>query len=430
MLAIPASLTLASFLAAPAASQSPPGSFTLPEPTPTPSSAPQGPVDIREGVVIGPRTIREPTPAPSPSVSPAPSPSASIAPEPTLSETSPAASPNRSDSARPDRPTGSDTAPIAGRTPPQTQEDGSEGESAVAEEANDAPAPGFSDEGWYSTDRATGVESEEERPANTGNLDVMSGSDSMFDLADVRFQAVLGLVLIFLACLAGWLIWRRRKTPIAAPKTMAAPTLAAGVRSSMPEPHESALTNPPKGNAKPKVAPASAQGHSSGVASPSPVTVAIQLDVAGAARSLMMFSIDYRLSIANRSDQALRDLAISARLVCARGAAAKAPMGGDEPLELVERIGPHQSRSLSGTLQLPLREVNPMRQGATPVFIPLLEIRIEAAGRPSKTYRYVIGAPSAASASRLHPIALDTAPGGIVGLRAQEIKEAPVRQSA
>ncbi len=136
----------------------------------------------------------------------------------------------------------------------------------------------------------------------------------------------------------------------------------------------------------------------------------------------MMFMLEYRLSIANRSERAARDIEIVTTLSCAqRGTSNAAPLAGGQPHEVIDRIGPHQSRSVSGQLQMPLTEVQAIRQGQSPIFIPLLHVSLVSAGGQSLTRSFVVGEPSTASQGRVHPIRLDTPPGGIPGLKAREV---------
>ncbi len=138
----------------------------------------------------------------------------------------------------------------------------------------------------------------------------------------------------------------------------------------------------------------------------------------------MMFTIDLRLDIANRSDAALRDLRIAAHLVCAqRGAGKTGAIADAHTLDFVERIGPHQSRRISGQLQLPLSEVQAIRQGSKPLFIPLLHVIVDAGEHGLLTSSFVIGTPSSASSGRVHPLPLDTVPGSMPALRGQPIKQ-------
>jgi hypothetical protein len=146
----------------------------------------------------------------------------------------------------------------------------------------------------------------------------------------------------------------------------------------------------------------------------------LTLEVTAATRSVMMFTLEYRLTIANRADRALSDCNAAVQLACARAAAGGAPSAGAaQGLERIARIGPHQARSLSGRVQLPLSAITPLRQGQTPLFIPLVHITLEGEGLPAHTRTFVVGTPS--QSGRVHPIALDQPPGGIAGLVAQAV---------
>jgi Meckel syndrome type 1 protein len=150
------------------------------------------------------------------------------------------------------------------------------------------------------------------------------------------------------------------------------------------------------------------------------VRIDIALEITAASRSLMMFTIEYRLTIANRAPRALNDLHVALQLACALASAAGGPSAGAaQGIESIARIGPHQARSLTGTLQLPLSAIAPLRQGQTPVFIPLIRVTLAGEGLPAIERSFVIGTPS--PSGRVHPIPLDQPPGGIAGLKAQAI---------
>jgi hypothetical protein len=187
----------------------------------------------------------------------------------------------------------------------------------------------------------------------------------------------------------GALLWRRRK-----PKVL---RLTASLASAAPDP-----------------AP-----------TPELPRLDLTLDITGATRSVMMFTLQYRLNIANRSDRAVNDLALAVQLVCARaGSSANAPSpGAAQKLGAIARVGPQQSRSITGEVQLPLSAIQPLRQGSLPMFIPLLHITLAAggAGQRALTRSFVVGTPSAGGAGRVHPIPLDQPPGAILGLVAQGI---------
>lgn len=146
----------------------------------------------------------------------------------------------------------------------------------------------------------------------------------------------------------------------------------------------------------------------------------LAVDVTGATRSLMMFTLHYRLAIANRTPRAANDLRLAVQIACARrGASNAASPGAAQALTQVERIGPHQSRTVTGTVQLPLAEIAVLRQGGRPLFIPLLHVTLEGQGQSALARSFVIGTPSASGAGRLHPILLEGPPGSIPDLRAQ-----------
>jgi hypothetical protein len=150
----------------------------------------------------------------------------------------------------------------------------------------------------------------------------------------------------------------------------------------------------------------------------------VMLEITGATRSVMMFTLAYRLTIANRTARAANDLALAVQIVCARrGIANGAAPGAAQDLARVDRVGPHQSRSVTGSVQLPLSAIIPLRQGQQPLFIPLVHITLDGEAVTALTRSFVIG--TASAAGRVHPILLDTPPGAIPGLIAQAITIPP-----
>jgi hypothetical protein len=189
----------------------------------------------------------------------------------------------------------------------------------------------------------------------------------------------------------GALLWRRRK-----PKALR-------------------LAAPPEGMTKPAIPLADAPLRTA-------AALDVVLEVTGATRSLMMFTLHYRLTLANRTGQAVSDVNLAVLLACARtGADHAAAAGAAQQLERFDRIGPHQNLALTGAVQLPLSAIAPLHQGRRPLFIPLAHVTLEADGQSAVTRCFVIGTPSAAGTGRLHPIPLDTPPGSINGLMAQRI---------
>ena len=149
----------------------------------------------------------------------------------------------------------------------------------------------------------------------------------------------------------------------------------------------------------------------------------VTLDIISATRSVMKFTIAYRINLANRTGRAVSDLTLAVQLASARRGGDNAPSAGAAQQVLgVTRIGPHQNRSLSGEIQLPLAEIEILRQGSTALFIPLLHVTLEGEGQSPLARSFVIGNPSANGGARLHPILLDQPPGSVPGLRAQAIE--------
>ena len=149
-----------------------------------------------------------------------------------------------------------------------------------------------------------------------------------------------------------------------------------------------------------------------------------KLQITSVMRSVMMVTVQYKLSIANRSDRALRDLVISADLVSAKrtgeqlvGEATQLP-----ETARIDRIGPHQSGSIEGTLQLSTGDIEVMTQGQTPMFVPLIRLKIEGPSIDTKAQTHAVGIGTGAPGSRLHPLPLNGPPGSYQGVGSRPIE--------
>ncbi|MEM7703412.1 MAG: hypothetical protein AAF251_15850 [Pseudomonadota bacterium] len=198
-------------------------------------------------------------------------------------------------------------------------------------------------------------------------------------------------------------------------------TLKAALKEE-PKPSASAPSGATLASPRPKrVASADSFAHRPNKGPPLPL--AMSLSITSARRSVMMFTIEYRVDLANRGDTATRDLIVTGDLGCAQAghssdrSSAPAPLLGQ-----IERIGPHQSRAVTGILEMPLADVRLIRQGATSMFIPLMTVNVKSEGWSDLLARFVIGTPSPASASRLQPIIFDTRIGGLGALRADKVQ--------
>ncbi len=347
-------------LAAPLAAQDAPGDFTLPEPSPTPTPAPAGPADERAGVAIPPRAQPQPEAAPAPVANPVIQP----LPVPTATRQPPLALPTPSQAPAP--------APASdlSEQPPGVPEDEGSPETQSAPQSVPQPLP---------TAAASPPPTAIVPPAETTALGA-SVLPEWWPFAAGGFGA---LVLLGAAGLA----WRRRQPKVL---RLAAPAPATrGVAADHGEPLP---------------------------------RLEITLEVTSATRSVMTFSLGYRLTIANRSDRAVSDLGVAVQLAPAqRGDGNAAAPGAAQRLDRIARVGPHQARTITGEVQLPLSAIPPLRQAAVPLFIPLLHATLEGEGQSVLSRSFVIGTPSTSGAGRVHPIRLDTPPGGIAGLVAQPL---------
>ena len=349
---------LALVLAAPLAAQDAPGEFTLPEPSPTPTPAPAGPADERAGVAIPPRAQPEAAPATIANPVIQPLPAPTAAREQPLALPAPSQAPAPASDRR--------SAPDLSEQPPALSGD------EASPESQSAPQP-------LPTPAASPPPTAILPPAETTAL----GASVLPEWWPFAAGGLGALVLLGAAGLA----WRRRQPKVL---RLAAPAPAA---RRVAADHGEPLPR-----------------------------LEITLEVTSATRSVMAFTLGYRLTIANRSDRAVSDLGVAVQLAPAQRGDGNAPVpGAAQRLDRMARVGPHQARTITGEVQLPLSAVPPLRQGAVPLFIPLLHVTLEGEGQSVLSRSFVIGTPSASGAGRVHPIRLDTPPGGIAGLVAQPL---------
>lgn len=347
------------------AAQDRPQDFNLP-PGSTPTPSVQGPADERAGVQIGPRAIPTPTPTSRPVQTPAPSPAAfaTATPLPT-----PPPVVRAGEAARPAA-RATSAPPVNASTPRQTT-------PPPAAEGAPAALPGFAPAPIATPSVATPPPAE-------------GAPQSWLAL---WWPWVTGLLTALLAgILGGWLCARRRaaqfvqviERPIIAPSEVDRPLAIQ------------------------------------------PMAPAISLEIVQLMRSVMMLTLTYRVTIANRADQALREVRVAADLISSsRRLPAQqqiaTPATQLPPAGRFERIGPHQSAVVSGTLQLPLNAVEVFRQGRLPLCAPLLRLRVEIDGIEPALRTWLIGIGSAQAAGRVHPLPLSGPPGGYDNVRAREL---------
>lgn len=367
---LPLAAIVFALAATPLAAQQNPQDFTLPpNPTPTPTPNVEGPVDDSGLVPIGPRVIPTatptplPTPAPMQTVRPAQTPAAA----PTQRIT-PTAQPSPRQTATPTpapgpAQTNSEAIPESGPSPLDnlpafTPEQAATGEAAAAAEGEAASSPQPALPEWW--------------PWVAG------------------IMAALGL-----GALGGWWIARRRSA------------------STAPE-------------IEPPVVRSGMNAQSEAEIADAPVRISTTFEVERLTRSMMVLTLKYRLTIANRSDRALRNLSICADLVSARRHLPVEQQLAAGLIELpanssIERVGPHQSTTVSGELRLPLSEIEIFQQGQVPLCVPLARLRIECAGSEPHLRSFLVGLESGAIGGKLHPLPLNGPPGGYEGAQARPL---------
>lgn len=433
----------------PQSAQASPRQFSLPTPAPTPTPAPQGPADELGGVRIGPRLIPQESTQPSPE-----NVAAEATPPPAQpldqAEGAPPSVTSRSPENSP--PDGAQQGPSAIESatqtprrelapspaqsidPPSVQDDFDRAIPPSPETAATPELDAAEGDGWYDVTRdgevATGAP-QTNRSTAPGEAR-LSGAEIAAQQAQTLQYTLIAAValLVLLAGVVAWLLWRRRRSQTL---LLEGPgqTLVAGVSQQMAEQMKPLMPSSSRGGRKP-IAPAVSPAGEQNIPTPAfpsidPKQIDLSIEVGSATRSVMMFSADIRLDIMNRADHAVRNLNVYAQLACAqKGAGNGAPIATGQPLSEIARIGPHQSQRVSGALQLSLSDVKTLKQGAKPLFIPLLHVTIEGGGQQLLQRSYVLGSPSATSQTRLHPLPLDGPPGSLPGLKAQRIKQPTV----
>ncbi len=327
--------------------------FSL-EPAPTPTATPQaqGPADTRSGVQIGPRVVNTPTPAPSPTPRPTPE------------------APPVDAAATREVPT---ALPVPRNTPlptitPRAVE--TRDVSPLPDRPDAAPA---AREGAAATPLA--------RPSATPSTAPEPLPEAEDTHAEERLPwRLIAAAAALLALLgAGFLFHKRRNGTVV---------------------HD--IERPVVARAKPTAAV--------------PLADAVQLQVESEKliRSAAFATLRYRLTLRNRTDAQLTDIAVGIDLVSAHANAAMEEQVAIESTALekrheIARIAPRQFVTLDGQVQLPLAQAHVIRQGRLPLLVPLMRVRVDGSGEGALLKTFVVGLGSPGG-GRLQPIRLDEGP--------------------
>lgn len=367
----PALATLALIVAAPAAAQDARDFQLPPGPTPTPESRVQGPVDPEAPVPQRPRAIETARPAaPTPAASPTPQsvrPQASATPSPAPPGTA---------------------APPARRAPPASRTASLPADPLPAGEPPNPSAPLAAPmasatpiQPWAPPPAPAGAAG---RPGDQVTIEPTgSGQNPVAWLALAALGAGLAIALF---------LWRRR------------------TRRALPE-------------FVPPVVPAPPAGHAAALA----IGVeAVRLD-----RSVLNATAGYRITLRNRTAQAITGICIEADLISAnreRPVEQQLASPGQPltPRHAAERLAPGQSLRFEGQVRLPLSEVSAIWQGRVGLLVPLLRVRATATDALPVATTLVIGQAGGAGA-RPQPFRLDEPPRSYAPLAQRTLDAAPVR---
>lgn len=153
---------------------------------------------------------------------------------------------------------------------------------------------------------------------------------------------------------------------------------------------------------------------------------AVRLD-----RSMMNATAQYRITVRNRTAQAIAGLSVEADLVSAsRDRPVEAQLASSDtplaPRHHAERIAPGQSVRFEGQVRLPLSEASAIWQGNVGLLVPLLRVRARADGAAPVAATLVIGRAEGGSA-RPQPFRLDEPPRSYAPLAQRTLDAGPAR---
>ncbi|MEP5937212.1 MAG: hypothetical protein ABJ239_02690 [Erythrobacter sp.] len=372
--------------AVPAMAQDPVRDFTLPPsetPTPTPTPV-QGPVDDTGPVPVGPIPVRPipvgprsnetdaPTTAPSPAVTPSATPSGAATGQPVAPPQQ--AAPQTAQPTNVQPTLSPDPLTVSGETVDDPQPIEATSSEVAIPTQSPAPLPGFT---FDNTDAAQDEQDDQDWP--------------------IWLWLVAGLVGLIVLVGGAWMAIRRRAS------NTTVPTIVPPIVPTKTPIDSGASTEPNLAATKGRFA--------------------LDLQILTVMRSLRMVTVTGRVTIANRSDRALRDVAISGDLISASKSVPMEQQMARDGVQLagltqIERIGPNKSHAIDVTLQIPIGEIDGFRQGNVPMFVPLARIcaDCDSADRVAKTYVLGVSSPG----QKLHPLPLNGPPGGYqnVGARA------------
>ena len=159
--------------------------------------------------------------------------------------------------------------------------------------------------------------------------------------------------------------------------------------------------------------------------------LAIAVEAIRMDRSVLNATVGYRVTIRNRTTQALTQVAVEADLVSAsRERPAEQQLASPgvalTPRHAADRLAPGQSLRFEGQVRLPLAEAGAIWQGRVGLLVPLLRVRATAAEGLAVATTLVIGRAEGAAA-RPQPFRLDEPPRSYAPLAQRVLDAVPAR---
>lgn len=340
--------------------------FQLP-PNPTPTATPrvQGPVDTESGAVpVRPRAIGTPSPTPAP----APRSTATVQPVPTPSPAAPSPASQPRPAPQPS---------VTPRREPTPLPTGAERPPVAPGETAPLPVPTPTPT-LSGPVLPTSFPSAETTVPAAGEAD-QSGGWLLPTLGGAGLLVLLG---------GGIFLWQRR-------------------RAAAPPPE---IERPVVANTAPL---------------PTAPDLQLRAEAIKLTRSIINATLQYRVTLINRSSVALSGVAVGADLVSAHGEIPVEQQVANaaqvlEKRHTFDRIAPGQSVRFEGNLQIPLAQTRIIRQGSAALFVPLLRMRVDGAGEEPLVRTFVVGQ-GASDGGRVTPFRIDEGPRSYAPIAARAL---------
>ncbi|MXO89570.1 hypothetical protein [Pontixanthobacter aquaemixtae] len=367
-----------------------------PAPTPTPSPRVQGPVDTEGAVPVAPRVIPTPTPSPAPASTQTPRPTAT----PTPSQTS---------SARP-APVPSATESAA-RRPQQQPSLSSQAPTVPGAVATDSLTPSQIQDDTSSSATDLLPTGQASLPTGVGPVQAQSGAADSADSSSSGYVMWLALLTGFIVLIGGAMVFWRRRQPVAA----GVPQIEAPTKWVRETPDADDASFDPSASAQPvaeTVAPPETKTRPEPVPAKANANIQIRAQAISLSRSLMNVQLSYQLDLVNRGGEPIKDLSIKADIITAHGRKPVNEQVASEATYLdyvtfVPEIPARETHEAKLNATMPVGSIQLIPQRNAQLYVPLLRIRIEAAGLDPIIRTFVVGTRSQTNADRLQPFRLD-----------------------